>query len=321
MARKRKGRAVNGIVLLDKPIGLSSNHALQQVKRMFNAAKAGHTGALDPLATGMLPICLGEATKFSQFLLDADKTYLVTAKLGVRTTTSDADGEVVETLPVNVTEPQLLAACEQFKGPIKQVPSMFSALKHQGKPLYFYARQGIDIPREARDITIFSLSVERFEGDEVDMRVHCSKGTYIRSLVDDIGQLLNCGAFVSKLHRTQVTDYPVAGMLSIDALQDLRDKIDSDNADLLDDLTFEHMDAILLPMDSAVKELASVQLAEIAEGYFRNGNPVRYSGSATFAAMSLVKVYSEGSSRFLGVGFIDEQGQVAPKRTVVYERL
>ena len=262
MARTRKGRAVNGIILLNKGLGLSSNHALQQVKRMFNAAKAGHTGALDPLATGMLPICLGEATKFSQFLLDTDKTYQVTAKLGVRTTTSDADGEVVETLPVNVTQAQLFAACEQFKGPIKQVPSMFSALKHQGKPLYFYARQGIDIPREARDITIFSLSIDRFAADEVDMTVHSSKGTYIRSLVDDIGQVLGCGAYVSKLHRTQVTDYPADKMLTMASLQALRDEIDSE-ADVLDDQTFTAMDQLLMPMDSAVKTLDSAEQTQL----------------------------------------------------------
>lgn len=318
MAKKRKGRAVNGIILLDKGLGLSSNHALQQVKRIFNAAKAGHTGALDPLASGMLPICLGEATKFSQFLLDADKTYLVTAKLGVRTTTSDADGEVVETKPVEVSESQLYAAAEQFKGPIKQVPSMFSALKHQGKPLYFYARQGIDIPRDARDITIFSLSIDRFENDEVDMTVHCSKGTYIRSLVDDLGQLLGCGAYVSRLHRTQVTDYPVDQMISVEALQAMKDNIDADTADFLDDQTFTAMDALLLPMDSAVKSLDSVELAELAEGFFRNGNPVNFNGSANHSQDSLVRVYSQASGRFLGVGFIDLDGKVAPKRTVVY---
>jgi tRNA pseudouridine55 synthase len=318
MGRKRKGRAVNGIILLDKGLGLSSNHALQQVKRIFNAAKAGHTGALDPLASGMLPICLGEATKFSQFLLDADKTYLVTAKLGVRTTTSDADGEVVETKPVDVSESQLFAAAEQFKGPIKQVPSMFSALKHQGKPLYFYARQGIDIPREARDITIFSLSIDRFEHDEVDMTVHCSKGTYIRSLVDDLGQVLGCGAYVSKLHRTQVTDYPVDQVISIEALQAMKDEIDAETADFLDDQTFAAMDALLLPMDSAVKTLDSVEVEQVAEGFFRNGNPVNFNGTANFPEDSLVRVYSQTSSRFLGVGFIDLDGKVAPKRTVVY---
>ncbi|MEP1382163.1 MAG: tRNA pseudouridine(55) synthase TruB [Paraglaciecola sp.] len=318
MARKRKGRLINGIILLDKGLGLSSNHALQQVKRMFNAAKAGHTGALDPLATGMLPICLGEATKFSQFLLDADKTYKVTAKLGVRTTTSDADGEVVETKPVDVSEQQLNAVCEQFKGPIKQVPSMFSALKHQGKPLYFYARQGIEIDREARDITIFSLIIERFEADEVDMIVHCSKGTYIRSLVDDIGQVLGCGAYVSKLHRTQVTDYPVERMMTIETLQEIRDKIDNETADLLDNETFFELDNLLLPMDSAVKELSKVAIEEIGEGFFRNGNPVNFMGVSEFAESTLVRVYSQQSGLFLGVGFIDEDGKVAPKRSVVY---
>lgn len=318
MGRKRKGRAINGILLLNKGLGLSSNHALQQVKRMFNAAKAGHTGALDPLATGMLPICLGEATKFSQFLLDTDKTYQVTAKLGVRTTTSDADGEVVETHPVNVSQSQLIAACEQFKGPIKQVPSMFSALKHQGKPLYFYARQGIEIPREARDITIFSLSIDRFEEDEVDMTVHSSKGTYIRSLVDDLGQVLGCGAYVSKLHRTQVTDYPVEKMITMESLQALRNEIDNETADLLDDETFSVMDQLLMPMDSAVKTLDSVEIDQIAESFFRNGNPVNYIGSAEYPEDSLIRVYSKDSGLFLGVGFIDTDAKIAPKRSVVY---
>ncbi|MGJ8682543.1 tRNA pseudouridine(55) synthase TruB [Paraglaciecola sp.] len=318
MARKRKGRLVNGIILLNKPLGGSSNHALQQVKRIFNAAKAGHTGALDPLATGMLPICLGEATKFSQFLLDADKTYSVTAKLGERTTTSDAAGEIVETKPVEVSESQLVEACEQFKGPIKQVPSMFSALKHQGKPLYFYARQGIDIPREARDIEIYSLTIDRFEGDEVDMTVHCSKGTYIRSLVDDLGQVLGCGAFVSRLDRTQVTDYPVDKMFTMEQLQELRDKIDPEQQDLMDDANFSELDQHLLPMDSAVKTLEQVEIDLVAEGFFRNGNPVNFMGNALYQENGVIRVYSHESGRFLGVGFIDSDGKVAPKRSVVW---
>ena len=157
MARKRKGRAVNGVLLLDKPYEMSSNHALQAVKRIFFAQKAGHTGALDPLATGMLPICLGEGTKFSQFLLETDKTYQVTAKLGIRTTTSDADGEIVSEKPVNVSAEQLASALDSFRGTTKQIPSMYSALKYKGQPLYKYAREGIEVPREARDITVFSL--------------------------------------------------------------------------------------------------------------------------------------------------------------------
>ena len=196
---------------------------------------------------------------------------------------------------------------------------MFSALKHQGKPLYFYARQGIDIPRDARDISIFSLSIDRFEGDEVDMAVHCSKGTYIRSLVDDIGQVLGCGAFVSKLHRTQVTDYPVEQMITIESLQIMRDKIDNDTDDLLNDQTFSELDSVLLPMDSAVKTLASVELEQIAEGFFRNGNPVNFIGSLDKPENTLIRVYSQQSGLFLGVGFIDQGDKVAPKRSVVYQ--
>lgn len=304
MARRRKGRAINGIILLDKGLGGSSNHALQQVKRLFLAQKAGHTGALDPLATGMLPICLGEATKFSQFLLDADKSYEVTATLGIRTTTSDADGEVVSQLPVDVSDAQLQAACEQFKGPSKQVPSMYSALKYQGQPLYSYARKGIEVPREARDITIFELHIDRFEGNEVDMRVRCSKGTYIRSLVDDIGQVLGCGAYVSRLHRTQVADYPVANMLSIEALQAI--------AEAQPEHDYSALDALLLPMDSAVKALDLVQLTDPQAHSFCHGQAV----SACESLSGMVRVYRQSDGYFLGAGAA-ENGEVAPKRLVV----
>ena len=322
MARRRKGRSVNGVVLLNKPLGLSSNDALQKVKRIFNAAKAGHTGALDPLATGMLPVCLGEATKFSQFLLDADKTYQVTAKLGVRTTTSDADGEVVERKVVSSSEEQIRAACLSFLGTSKQVPSMFSALKYQGKPLYYYARQGIEVAREARDVTLFSLQVTRIENDEVDMQVHCSKGTYIRSLVDDIGQKLGCGAYVSRLHRSRVSDYPVEQVFTLEQLQQMRDKIhqgetESAPVDLLDDELFSELDAILLPMDTAVKALSEVELDPVSTQYFKNGNPVHCTGSIKLTSGTQVRVYTK-ERLFMGVGFIDPDAKVAPKRTVVY---
>lgn len=312
MAKKRKGRAIDGILLLDKPLGISSNHALQRVKRIFFAAKAGHTGALDPLATGMLPICLGEATKFSQFLLEADKSYLVTAKLGVRTTTSDADGDIVQTKAVNVSQAQLDSACEQFRGPIKQVPSMYSALKHQGKPLYFYARQGIDIERPARDISIFSLSVSRFEGDEVDMQVHCSKGTYIRSLVDDIGQILGCGAFVSSLHRTQVTDYPSDKMVTLEELDAILLKGQEQNLTLADTL-----DPLLIPMDSAVKNLPEAELNSLEAQYFVHGNPAKANAVLSHEAGTQIRVYSESEHNFMGVGDVTEDGRIWPKRVVV----
>jgi tRNA pseudouridine55 synthase len=313
LARRRKGRAIDGILLLDKPLDISSNQALQKVRRMFLAAKGGHTGALDPLATGMLPVCLGEATKFSQFLLNADKTYLVTAKLGVRTTTSDADGEVVATCAVDVNASQLSDACDTFKGPIKQVPSMFSALKHQGKPLYFYARQGIEIDRPARDITIFSLTIMRFEGDEVDMEIHCSKGTYIRSLVDDLGQLLGCGAYVSKLHRTRVADYPSEKMVTFEQLEALLDKAQQEQIPLT-----EILDPLLIPMDSAVKNLAEVELAPESASDFMHGMPVKHLSTESFADDQVVRVYLSQAGTFLGVAQIDKDNQAAPKRLVVF---
>lgn len=313
MARRRKGRSVDGIFLLDKPLGISSNHALQRVKRAYFAAKAGHTGALDPLATGMLPICLGEATKFSQFLLDTDKTYQVTAKLGTRTTTSDADGEVVEEKPVNVTEQQLMDACEQFRGPIKQVPSMFSALKYEGKPLYYYARLGIDIDRAPRGITIFTLEVLRFEGDEVDLNVHCSKGTYIRTLVDDLGQVLGCGAYVSKLHRSQVTDYPSDRMLSLEQLDALLVQAEEQGLD-----PKELLDPLLLDMDTAVKNLPDVTINSTESVYFGNGNPAKVNVLSGLPAGSQVTVYGEELG-FMGVGEIAPDGRVNPKRVVVRE--
>lgn len=309
MARRRKGRAIDGIVLLDKALGVSSNHALQQVKRIYFAAKAGHTGALDPLATGMLPVCLGEATKFSQFLLDADKTYEVTARLGIRTTTSDADGEVVETKDVDVSEAQLMQAVEQFKGPTKQIPSMFSALKHQGKPLYFYARQGIEIEREARDITIYQLDVTRFEGDEVDMTVRCSKGTYIRSLVDDLGQVLGCGAYVTRLHRTQVADYPLDKQVTVEQLEALLAQ-----AKEQDIAPSELLDPILLPMDTAVESLSSVELTDELTSHFMHGQAVRVSG---LPDRGLLRVYQAVNGDFLGVAEVDDSGMLAPKRLVV----
>ena len=204
---RRRGRDVHGVLLLDKPQGASSNDVLQKVKRIYNANRAGHTGALDPLATGMLPICLGEATKFSQYLLDSDKRYRVIAKLGQRTDTSDADGQVVEERPLTFSDEQLAAALDSFRGETQQVPSMYSALKYQGKKLYEYARQGIEVPREARPITVYELLFIRREGDELELEIHCSKGTYIRTIIDDLGEKLGCGAHVIFLRRLAVSKY------------------------------------------------------------------------------------------------------------------
>lgn len=308
MAKRRKGRPVNGIVLLDKPLEVSSNQALQQVKRLYFAQKAGHTGALDPLATGMLPICLGEGTKFSQFLLDTDKTYIVTAKLGVRTTTSDADGDIVSEKPVNVSEAELTAALDKFRGKSKQVPSMYSALKYQGQPLYKYAREGIEVPREARDIEVFRLDLLRFEGDEVDLELHVSKGTYIRTIVDDLGELLGCGAHVTMLRRVSVGSYPREKMLTLEQLEALLQKAKAEEV-----LPSTYLDEVLLPMETALAGMPKVEVDEASKVYLRHGNPVQV---ANAPLTGFVQVFVE-DGEFLGVGQINDDGLVAPKRIVV----
>jgi tRNA pseudouridine55 synthase len=310
--RSKKGRPVNGVVLVNKHQGESSNRVLQQVKRIFNAQKAGHTGALDPLATGMLPICLGEATKFSQFLLDADKVYQVRAQLGVRTDTSDADGEVVETKSVAVSDDQLNAALANFRGEIAQVPSMFSALKHQGKPLYEYARKGIEIERPARPVTIYRLELLSFNDDQVELEVHCSKGTYIRSLIDDLGQLLGCGAHVQALHRTQVADYPAAQMRSVDQLQSLVEGRDEAQKDAF---SYSALDEFLLPMDSPVSRLNLIHVSAKQGHSFRHGQPV----NAESAAVGTQVRVEDDMGRFLGVAEYREDGLAWPKRLVVFD--
>ena len=301
---RKRGRDIHGVFLLDKPQGMSSNDIMQKVKRIFQANKAGHTGALDPLATGMLPICLGEATKFSQFLLDADKRYLVTAKLGERTDTSDAEGQIVETRDVKVKTPEILTALKQFRGDILQVPTMFSALKHNGKPLYEYARQGITVEREARPITIFELNFIEYNAPYLTLEVHCSKGTYIRTLVDDLGEALGCGAHVTMLRRTAVADYPTEKMLDWHALQSLAEQQD-----------LALLDALLLPMDTAVAKLPALTLNESQTQGIGFGQRIKFDNSNRLQGQ--VRLFSH-ENRFLGVAMIDENNVIRPQRLVVY---
>lgn len=309
MARVRKGRSINGIVLVDKPQGVSSNHVVQKVKRLYFAKKAGHTGALDPLATGLLPVCLGEATKFSQFLLDADKTYTVTAKLGVRTDTSDADGQVVETNAVNVTEQDIKLALKTFIGQIEQVPSMFSALKHQGRPLYFYARQGITIERPARKINIYSIEWIDFQNNDLTLSVSCSKGTYIRTLIDDLGQVLNCGAHVTMLRRTELAQFRQQAMYTLSELEDKLIVSSSNETD------YGILDSLLLPIDTPLGELSSVLLDDAQSSFFTQGRAINLSDCS--AISDSVKVYHQDTKLFLGIGVIDDVQVCHPKRVVV----
>lgn len=299
---RKKGRDVHGVFLLDKPQGVSSNDIMQKVKRLFKANKVGHTGALDPLATGMLPICLGEATKFSQFLLDSDKRYVVTAKLGERTDTSDAEGQVVQSREVNVAEADILAALPAFRGEILQVPTMFSALKHNGKPLYEYARAGITVDREARPITIFELKFIDYQAPFLTLEVHCSKGTYIRTLVDDLGEALGCGAHVTMLRRLAVADYPIEEMMPIEDL-----------ALLADSFPNSELDRLLLPMDTAVASLPQLNLTAEQTKAVGFGQIVKFENPQ--ALSGLVRLFSE-NGQFLGIAEITAGNIIRPNRMV-----
>jgi tRNA pseudouridine55 synthase len=310
LGRRRKGRPVNGILLLDKPLGMSSNGVLQKVKYLFFAAKAGHTGSLDPLATGVLPICLGEATKFTQFLLDADKSYQATFRFGMTTASGDAGSDIVSELGASkLTASQVESALEGFRGDITQVPSMFSALKHQGQPLYKLARKGIDIEREARPVTIFSFELVDFRPGnfaEADVEIHCSKGTYVRTLAEDIGQKLGCGAYVSKLHRTTAGPFGGSDTITLKELEGMREEQPA-----------EGLDFLLKPMDAGIKHMMSVELSEDMAFYFQQGQPIMVPQAYRQGEEGdIVRVF-ETDGPFLGVGEMTDDGKVAPKRLVV----
>lgn len=309
MARQRRGRPIDGILVLDKPLGLSSNRALQMAKRLYNAAKAGHTGSLDPLATGVLPLCFGEATKFSQYLLDADKAYESGFLLGVATDTGDAEGTILETRDTTgLTEAAVEAALDTFRGEIEQVPSMYSAIKHQGQPLYKLARQGVEVERKARRVVIKRLELRSFEGGaqaRVDIYMECSKGTYVRSVAEDLGKLLGCGAHVSSLRRTQAGPFSLQDSVTMSTLEALN--ANERQAD---------MDALLLPADTAVKALPLVKLSESGGFYIRQGQPVQVPNAP---CDGMVRVALE-TGEFLGVGEILDDGRVAPRRLIVTGR-
>jgi tRNA pseudouridine55 synthase len=305
MGRRRNNpnlRRVNGILLLDKPAGVTSNAALQTVKKLYAARKAGHTGSLDPLATGLLPLCFGEATKVSGFLLDADKDYCVTCCFGERTATGDSEGELIEQRPVDgVTEARLRTVLGEFVGDIAQIPPMYSALKHKGERLYKLARQGVEIEREARQVTIFTLELVRLELPTAEFRVHCSKGTYVRTLVDDIGERLGCGAHVSALRRVGVGPFDDSRMIDMDRLETAASE------------GHYALDQLLLPMESGLTQWPDVRLSGDAAFYLRQGQPVLVPKAPT---EGWVRLY-EGNTRFLGMGEILDDGRVAPRRLMV----
>ena len=304
MGRRKKGRNISGILLLDKPAGITSNGALQRVKSLFFAQTAGHTGSLDPIATGILPICLGEATKFSGFLLNADKSYVAECQLGVVTRSGDTEGEVVSERPVEgVTEEKITQALQQFKGDIQQIPPMHSAIKVNGQPLYKLAHQGIEIEREPRQVTIFELEFISYdaEAERMVIQVHCSKGTYVRTLVEDIGEVLGCGAHVTALRRTTLGPYLEQDVLTMEQLELIREEEDKSG-----------LDQRLLSLDSAVDDYEAVVLDADSSYYIRQGQPVQISGAPD---QGWIRIYNE-QKEFLGVGEIDSDGRVAPRRLV-----
>ncbi|WP_291991308.1 tRNA pseudouridine(55) synthase TruB [Candidatus Accumulibacter sp. ACC007] len=294
MTTRKSWQRVDGVLLLDKSTGMTSNSALQAARRLFSAAKGGHTGTLDPLASGLLPLCFGDATKFAVDLLAADKTYEADLLFGVTTDTGDADGSVIERRPVAFGLSELELALVSLRGPIRQVPPMYSALKRDGKPLYELARQGIEVEREARQVTVHELRLLDFSGDRCRLRVACSKGTYIRSLAEDLGRSLACGAHLTALRRVAVGALVVAEAVTLDQLAALAE---------------DGRERWLLPPDTLLQSLPAVTLDDDAAARFAHGNPV---GSA--AAPGKCRVY--GNGRLLGLGEVDGQGSVQPRRVI-----
>jgi len=292
-------RPIDGILLLNKPTVLSSNQALQRVKRLLGAKKVGHTGSLDPLATGMLPLCLGEATKYSQYLLNADKTYQATGMLGVCTTTGDAEGEVTQTASsLSVSKAELLVILERFQGVTQQVPSMFSALKHQGRPLYELARAGIEVERAARTICVTQLTLDAFDGIYFEITVTCSKGTYIRNLVEDIGMALGVGAHVTRLHRRSVAGFEHAPMYTLERLEQM------DNEARLQ---------CLLPPDTPLQHYPAIQLTDTEAQTLRLGQVLRHEQPFT---VGLCRLYAP---MFIGLGEYTTEGVLKSRRLSALE--
>ena len=301
-----KGRNVNGIILLDKAKGESSNYALQRIKRLFHAKKAGHTGSLDPLATGVLPLCLGEATKISQFLLDSDKRYMAKVKLGERTDSGDSEGVVIDVQRrINVDYDALVQTLTKFEGEIKQLPPMYSALKHHGVPLYKLARKGISIKRKVRAVTIHKIGLMNFDNNIAEIDVTCSKGTYIRTLADDLGQELGCGAHVIELRRLQ------AGVFSIDQCRG-----SNELEKIRESFGLSGLDKVIVPMERAVEKLPEVVLASETARDIRNGQAVSFH---ELPKSGLVRLYEK--ENFIGIGTVNADGEVAPKRLVAAKSL
>ena len=303
MARRRtRGRPVDGLVILDKPVSMGSNEVLQVVKRLFHARKAGHTGSLDRLASGLLPICMGEATKMSGFLLNADKRYEAVVRLGTRTSTGDAEGEIIERRPVRAcSRRKLEQVLSEFLGEIDQIPPMHSAIKHHGQRLYKLAHRGLVVERKPRRIRIYELGLVDADAASVSINVKCSKGTYIRTLAEDLGERLGCGGHVERLRRLEAGPFGVGDMISLERLRSLSAEGE------------EALDASLLPTEAALANWPAVSIPEGVSYYLRQGQPVMVPHAPT---EGWVRIYAN-QQRFLGVGEVLDDGRIAPRRLLV----
>ena len=296
MQKKSLKREIDGVFLLDKPLGFSSNQALKKIQWLFNAKKAGHTGTLDPMATGLLPICLGEATKFSHRLLNAHKSYIATIQLGITTSTGDQEGEVISEKEVVLNEAQLKDTLKKFIGDTTQIPPMYSALKFEGKPLYEYAREGIEIERKSRQIKIFDIKLINIEKSIITIEVLCSKGTYIRTLAEDIGQTMGCGAHLKGLERTQTGNFQLSEALSIEALEAM---------------PISSREEVLMPIDALLEELSSIKLNMAELDAIKKGQSIDFMSKND----KEVRLYSP-LGQFVGVGQPDLKGRLFPKRLI-----
>jgi len=294
--RKKNCRELNGILLIDKPHGMTSNQVLQKAKRILQACKAGHTGSLDPIATGLLPLCFGEATKVSQFMLDADKQYWVRIKLGEATTTYDIEGEVVSTSTVDVDRQQIEKALQSFTGTISQLPPMYSAVKQNGQALYKLAREGKEVERSPREVTVYRIDLLDFDGEYLELEILCSKGTYVRTIAHDLGQVLGCGAHVVELRRLGVGDFRIDEAVALEDVEELQSP--------------EEVEQLLFPVDEALLGLPDVTLTSLATHYLLQGQPVT---ARHGQEPGLVRLYNEENA-FLGMGEVLDDGRVAPKR-------
>lgn len=301
MHGRRHCTPVTGVMLLDKPVGLTSNQALQTVKRLLNACKGGHSGSLDPIATGLLPLFFGEATKLTQFLLNADKRYWTVFRLGVSTTTFDSEGEATATRPVNVSRRDVERALQKFQGEIEQVPPMYSAIKHQGEALYKLARAGVEVEREPRRVTIHEIQLLGFGEDQVTLEIACSKGTYVRCLAQDLGEALDCGAHVVQLRRLGIDGIGIEEVVTLDRLKALE--------------TPEERTRLLQPADSVLQAVPDVHLTPLAAHYLKQGQPVT---ARHGLRPGWVRLY-EGENRFIGMGQVLDDGRVAPRRLLADE--